>query len=224
MSKNNKQPEKKKPIKRKKSEDSTEDQKLEVEDKEKIFKAKKKLKTMENKNLEITNEIEIEKENIIYNTPVTITYKNCEFKINTRKYYELYESTWKCTNYRRKKDLPKELKIFCNATIKGMRDTIFKERYKFFLVENHSELCNNLNKNNIKKNINISEDIKIKKEKKEIKKDKNNSSETNEEENENGSEKGESNNTKVEENNISEEDKLDIKEKQKNCASISEID
>ena len=224
MSKNNKQPEKKKPIKRKTSEDSTEDQKLEVEDKEKIFKAKKKLKSMENKNLEITNEIEIEKENIIYNTPVTITYKNCEFKINTRKYYELYESTWKCTNYRRKKDLPKELKIFCNATIKGMRDTIFKERYKFFLVENHSELCNNLNKNNIKKNINISEDIKIKKEKKEIKKDKNNSSETNEEENENGSEKGESNNTKVEENIISEEDKLDIKEKLKNCTSISEID
>ena len=57
MTKNNEKPEKKKPIKRKKSEDSTEDQKLEVEDKEKIFKAKKKLKTMENKNLEITNEI-----------------------------------------------------------------------------------------------------------------------------------------------------------------------
>ena len=53
-----------------------------------------------------------------------------------------------------------------------MRDTIFKERYKFFLVENHSELCNNLNKNNIKKNINISEDIKIKKEKNNLKKTK----------------------------------------------------
>ena len=61
MSKDNKQPEKKKPIKRKNSEDSTEGQKLEMEDKGKIFKAKKKLKSMENKNLEITNEIEKEK-------------------------------------------------------------------------------------------------------------------------------------------------------------------
>ena len=63
-----------------------------MEDKEKIVKAKKKLKTLENKNLEITNEIEIEKENIMYNTPIIITYKNCQFNINTRKYYELYES------------------------------------------------------------------------------------------------------------------------------------
>jgi len=137
-----------------------------MEDKEKIFKAKKKLKTMENKNLEITNEIEIEKENIIYNTTVIITYKNRKFNINTRKYYELYESTWKCTYYRRKKDLPQDIKIFCNATIKGVRDAIFKDKYKFFLIENHSELCNNLNKSNIKKNSDIYEDIKKKKRKK----------------------------------------------------------
>ena len=172
MSKDNKQPEKKKPIKRKNSEDSTEGQKLEMEDKGKIFKAKKKLKSMENKNLEITNEIEIEKENIMYNTPVIITYKNCKFKINTRKYYELYESTWKCNYYRRKKDLPQDIKIFCNATIKGVRDAFFKDRYKLFLIENHSELCNNLNKSNIKKNSDIYEDIKKKKKKRNLKKTK----------------------------------------------------
>ena len=50
---------------------------------------------------EITNDVTYDNSVIKYNTPTIIYYNNKEFKINTRKYYEQYEATWKCSNLRR---------------------------------------------------------------------------------------------------------------------------
>ena len=108
-----------------------------------------------------------------YNTPTIIYYHNKEFKINTRKFYEQYESIWKCVNLRREKDKPKNQKYYCNAGIKGIRETNNCDTYKFYLLESHSEICNNLDNKMQKEKINkVQNDqeyknIEIKKENKE---------------------------------------------------------
>ena len=93
---------------------------------------------------EITNDVTYDNSVIKYNTPTIIYYNNKEFKINTRKYYEQYEATWKCSNFRRSKDKPIDQKYYCNAGIKGIRDAISTNKYKFFLLEDHSENCSNI--------------------------------------------------------------------------------
>ena len=141
MSKENKDIQKINPIKRKQSRSQSNENKNE-EDKQ--FKAKMKKKYLDEKNIAITKEVSFNKSDIKYNTPINIKYKGKEFKIDTRKYYEQYQSTWKCINYRRRKDIPENEKKFCNATIKGIRYLIENKLYEFYLMEDHTKQCKNL--------------------------------------------------------------------------------
>ena len=50
---------------------------------------------------------------------------------------------WKCEFYRRLKNKPKNKARFCDATIKGLRD-IFNGKFKFYLKESHSNICNQI--------------------------------------------------------------------------------
>ena len=53
-------------------------------------------------------------------------------------YYEKVESTWKCIKKRRIKNLPKNAKNFCDATIKGIRDFFGKSLFRFYLISDNS--------------------------------------------------------------------------------------
>ena len=44
----------------------------------------------------------------------------------------------------KKKDLIEKYKLFCNATIKGVRNRININIFIFYLIVNHSELYKNL--------------------------------------------------------------------------------
>jgi len=54
------------------------------------------------------------------------------------------EATWKCINMRRTKDKSDNIKNFCNGTIKGFRDLFSKKYFSFFLKDEHSALCEEL--------------------------------------------------------------------------------
>ena len=57
--------------------------------------------------------------------------------------------TWRCINYRKKSNLPDNQNIFCKANIQGIRENINSNKFKFFLKNNHSDICIKL-KNNVK--------------------------------------------------------------------------
>ena len=82
-----------------------------------------KINNLKNSNIQ-NEDVSFNKTDIKYNTPINIKYKGKAFRIDSRKYYEQYQSTWKCINYRRRKDIPENENKFCNATIKGIRKLI----------------------------------------------------------------------------------------------------
>ena len=133
------------------SSDEKKDKDLNKDEEDKFFKAQKKKRSLKLKHLEISKYIIVEKEDIKYDTPTVITYYNFKFNINTRKYYELYEATRKSINYRRTKELPENCKVFCNATIKGIRNALKTSIYTYYLIEDHSEICKNLDRSKISK-------------------------------------------------------------------------
>ena len=135
------------PHKRKKEYESEE---KENEEKNDIEKVKKFI--FRKQHLEITKEVTFRNNTIQNNTPTVINYKNHKFNINTRRFYEQYECTWKCCYFRREKDKPKNEKYFCNAGIKGIRDVIDTNIFKYYLLESHSKICENLNQTNSKTN------------------------------------------------------------------------
>ena len=67
-------------------------------------KTKNKKNITRKLNVEIIKDVTYDNSVIKYNTPTIICYNDKEFKINTRKYYEQFEFTWKCSNFRRVKD------------------------------------------------------------------------------------------------------------------------
>ena len=69
-----------------------------------------------------------------------IKYNQRIFKISTNDFFEKLEATWRCKFYSRIKDKPKDVKQFCNSTIKGIRN-IISDEYKFYLKENHTDIC-----------------------------------------------------------------------------------
>ena len=79
-----------------------------------------KTKYLENKNLKITKAVFYDKSDIKYNTQININYQGKIYKINSRKYYEQYQSIWKCLNYRRTKDIPQNQKIFVMQQLKEL--------------------------------------------------------------------------------------------------------
>ena len=114
---------------------------------------------------DITTKVVYEDKDIKYNTPVQIKYEGRKFKINTNDFFDKIEATWKCEYYRRLKDKPKTQNRFCDATIKGIR-LILEDKYKFYLKEEHSEICKKIFKEemNLQKKIdNTESDSKKKK-------------------------------------------------------------
>ena len=77
-------------------------QKIKIKKKKENEKVKKNIFISQHK--DITLDVSYNKEAIQYNITTIIYYQNKEFKNNTRKFYEQYESTWKCVNKRREKD------------------------------------------------------------------------------------------------------------------------
>lgn len=59
-----------------------------------------------------------------YNISTIIYYYKKEFKLNSKKFYELYESTWIFINFRREKDKPIKQKSFYNNGIEDIREAI----------------------------------------------------------------------------------------------------
>ena len=73
---------------------------------------------MEIKHFEITKNILVLIEDINYNTPIILTYDSIKFNIHTRKYYKLYESTWKVWITDEKKIYLKIIKYFVMQLLK----------------------------------------------------------------------------------------------------------
>ena len=73
-------------------------------------------------------------------------------KINYKNYYDKVEETWKYIDYRRIKDKSKNQKNFWKATIKGIRNNLGDNSFKFVMKENHCVICMNI-KNNEKYSI-----------------------------------------------------------------------
>lgn len=94
------------------------------------------------KYLNIAKNIQINESDILYNTPKQIYYENRKFKIATINYFDKIEATWKCDKHRRTKDKPSNLKYFCNSTIKGIRAIFDKKLFYFYLIEEHTKVCN----------------------------------------------------------------------------------
>ena len=118
-----------------------------------LFMAKYKTKLKRNiTGKDITSKIEII--DFKLNTPILISYNNRYFKIAGTNYINQRECSWKCSNIRKIiKNLPKQK--FCNCTIKGQRDDVEINKFKFYLKYDHSDLCNEFyqNNNNIKNKI-----------------------------------------------------------------------
>ena len=89
---------------------------------------------------DITTKLIYEDKVIKYNTPVQIKNEGRLFKINTNDFLDKIEFTWKCEYYSHLKNKPKTQNWFCEATIKGIR-MILEDKYKFYLKEDHSEIC-----------------------------------------------------------------------------------
>lgn len=102
-----------------------------------LFMAKYKIKLKRKiTGKDITSKIE----NIDFklNTPILISYNNRYFKITGINYINQRECTWKCSNIRKIiKNFPKQK--FCNGTIKGQRDDVEINKFKFYLKYDHAD-------------------------------------------------------------------------------------
>ena len=65
-------------------------------------------------NHDITKEITFNEADLSYNNPNIIIYKNIQFKICTKDYFDKMYVTWNCINKRRQKNKTSDLKQFCN--------------------------------------------------------------------------------------------------------------
>ena len=59
------------------------------------------------------------------------------------------QAIWKCKFNRRTKDKSNNTTIFCNLIIKGIK-TLLENKFKFYLKEDHSDICYILNKDKFK--------------------------------------------------------------------------
>ena len=110
---------------------------IEIEDTKQTKKNIKKI----NLKFDITDEINYKNENVCYNTPILIEYKNKQFKLETKNYYDKIEVTWKCINRRKTKNKPVNMKNFCDGTIKGIRNVFENKIFRYYFKFPHSEIC-----------------------------------------------------------------------------------
>ena len=122
--------------------------------KEKNTKTKKRKINYKPKGEDITYKIIIKEDSIKELCPFEIYYDNVLFTIEGANPKDRQRITWHCINYRKKKNKPENCKTFCNAVIQGLRNLDDPLNIKYYLKENHSELCNNYF-NNLKKNNNF---------------------------------------------------------------------
>lgn len=80
------------------------------------------------------------------------------FKLDSRNPITQNKITYKCINKYKKKDKTTDIKYYCNATIKGIRNVDNNTIFKYYISEKHSEMCsNNYNKLITKQNKLISD-------------------------------------------------------------------
>ena len=120
---------------------------------EKSTKTKKRKINYKPKGEDITYKILIKDDSIKDLCPYEIYYENVLFTIEGANPKDRQRITWHCINYRKKKNKPETCKTFCSAVIQGVRNLEDPLNIKYYLKENHSELCNNYFKN-LKKNNN----------------------------------------------------------------------
>ena len=126
---------------------------------------KSKLKKTYNINgKDITDLTEIIDNSKYKNIPYKIKYNEHIFYIRGADPTNNLRVTWRCINYRKKSNLPDNQNIFCKANIQGIRENINSNKFKFFLKNNHSDICIKL-KNNVNPVGNLpKENLKNKKE------------------------------------------------------------
>ena len=112
---------------------------------------------------EITDKIHILENTIRNNVPKEIEYENIVFKLLHTIYENYTKYTWHCKNYRKKTGLSNQNK-FCTSAIKGIKNKENPNKFKFYLINEHSELCKeDINKNVEKRKKEIEEIEKIQK-------------------------------------------------------------
>ena len=101
----------------------------------------------------ITNDVEVDEQNINLNTPIIISFQQKEFKISVYNFINQFECTWKCV-LKRKRTRENKNKYFCDATTKGKRNEKILNKFEFFLKKQHSDLCLNYYKTLLNTNVN----------------------------------------------------------------------
>ena len=107
-------------------------------------KEKKEIKISPKKNYiikgnEITDFTEIIDNTKYKNIPYKIKYDNCTFYIRGKDRTNNLRVTWRCLNYRKKRNLPINQNIYCEANIQGIRENKESNKFKFFYKKDHSE-------------------------------------------------------------------------------------
>lgn len=103
----------------------------------------------------ITDLVEIIDNSKFKNIPYKIKYNEYIFYIRGADPTNNLRVTWRCINYRKLLNLPDNENIFCHANIQGIRENTNSNIFKFFLKNNHSDVCIKL-KNEVKPVVNLS--------------------------------------------------------------------
>ena len=121
----------------------------------KLTNRKPKKQIINTTGLDITNKIILDNNNIKENTYMEILYDKRSFVLNSRSYIKQRKLTYKCINYR-KTVYDNNFNKFCNATITAIRNNTDLGKFKFYLKDIHSKLCNE-NFNILEENILLTE-------------------------------------------------------------------
>ena len=92
-------------------------------------------------NNEITTEITFSETDVSYNTPTIIIFKNIQFIIYIKDFFDKMQVAWNCINKRRTKNKPPDLKCFCNGAIVGSRNLFSIKYFNYYLKAAHFKSC-----------------------------------------------------------------------------------
>ena len=115
------------------------------------FEVKKIKRNYVIKGMNITEYIEIIDNSKYKYIPYKIKYKDEIFYIRGANPINNLRVTWRCINYRIKRNLPENQNIFCDAKIQGIRENKDTGKFKYFIQNDHSDICKYKNKETIKK-------------------------------------------------------------------------
>ena len=105
-----------------------------------IIEEKKIKRNYEIKGMNISEYIEIIDDSKYKYIPYKIKYKDEIFYIRGANPINNLRVTWRCINYRIKRNLPENQKIFCDAKIQGIRENKDTGKFKYFIQNDHSDI------------------------------------------------------------------------------------